>query len=184
MMHIDRFRGQQSKKLRRLKVGLPFLKTARMESGAGDEDYIQRAMIHYEIDTGIPFKLYHCWKILKDCPKWQEIALPKFSTGSEGSKRHKLFGSSSFNTKSWEASINLNTNVGDNDEDDVQEVQRPEGRDKARAAEKKKGSKASGSSTVMRMYWLGKEYERELFKVGEVGVVLVGGGKGGEGGRP
>ncbi|GKC60850.1 putative reverse transcriptase domain-containing protein [Tanacetum coccineum] len=111
------------------------------ESGAGDEDYVQRAMIHYEIDTGIPFKLRHCWEILKDHPKWQEIALPKFSTGSGGSKRHKSSGSNSFSTDSGEASINLNTNVGDNDEDEVQEVQRPEGRDKARAAGKKKGQK-------------------------------------------
>nr|GEV45314.1 hypothetical protein [Tanacetum cinerariifolium] len=65
-----------------------------------------------------------------------------------GSKRHKSSGSGSFNTASGEASINLNTNVGDNDEDEVQEVQRPESRDKARAAGKKKGSKASGSSNV------------------------------------
>ncbi|GKC38615.1 hypothetical protein Tco_1050999, partial [Tanacetum coccineum] len=29
-----------------------------------------------------------------------------------------------------------------------------------------------------------RERERELFKIGEVGVVLFGGGEGGEGGRP
>nr|GFA12955.1 hypothetical protein [Tanacetum cinerariifolium] len=91
----------------------------------------------------------HCWEVLKDRPKWQEIALPKFSTGSGGSKRHKSSGSSSFNTESGEASINLNTNVGDNDEDEVQEIRRPDGRDKARAAGRKnKGSKPTGSSTL------------------------------------
>ncbi|GJY03647.1 putative reverse transcriptase domain-containing protein [Tanacetum coccineum] len=96
-----------------------------LESGAGDADYVQRAMIHYEIDTGLPFKLHHCWEILKDHPKWQEIAIPNFNTGSEGgSKRHKSTGSSSFNTESGEASINLNTNVNDNNEDEVQEIQR------------------------------------------------------------
>nr|GEY13330.1 hypothetical protein [Tanacetum cinerariifolium] len=95
------------------------------ESGAEDEDYIQTAMIHYEVETEIPFKLLHCWEVLKDRPKWQEIALPKSSTGSGGSKRHKSAGSSSFNTESGEASINLNTNVGDNDEDEVQEIRRP-----------------------------------------------------------
>ncbi|GKC15162.1 hypothetical protein Tco_1011944 [Tanacetum coccineum] len=59
-------------------------------------------------------------------PKWQEIAIPNFNTGSDGgSKRHKSSGSSSFNTESGEASINLNTNVGDNDEDEVQEIRRP-----------------------------------------------------------
>nr|GEX33399.1 putative reverse transcriptase domain-containing protein [Tanacetum cinerariifolium] len=102
------------------------------ESGAEDTDYVQRAMIHYEINTELPFKLRHCWEILKDHPKWQEIAIPNFNTGSEGgSKRHKSTGSSSFNTESGEASINLNTNVDDNDEDKVQEIQRPEGKDKA-----------------------------------------------------
>ncbi|GJX67179.1 hypothetical protein Tco_0302906 [Tanacetum coccineum] len=86
-------------------------RTYDMESGAGDEDYVQRAMIHYEIDTGIPFKLRHCWD------------------GLGSSKRHKSSGSSSFNTKSGEQSINLNTIVGDTDEDEVKEI-RLEGRDK------------------------------------------------------
>ncbi|GJS82078.1 hypothetical protein Tco_0748619 [Tanacetum coccineum] len=82
------------------------------ESGAGDEDYINRAMIHYQIETGLPFKLRHCREVLKDSPKWQEIALPKFATESEG-------GNST-----------------------------TRGRDKARAAEKNKGSKALGSLTM------------------------------------
>ncbi|GKC80550.1 hypothetical protein Tco_1131324 [Tanacetum coccineum] len=47
-------------------------------------------------------------------------------------------------------SINLNTNVGDNDEDEVQEIRRQMGRDKARDAAKKKGrtSRALGSSSI------------------------------------
>nr|GEU94052.1 hypothetical protein [Tanacetum cinerariifolium] len=65
-----------------------------------------------------------------------------------GSKRYKSSGSSSFNTESGKASINLNTNVGDNDEDEVQEIRRPMGRHKARYATKKKGSRASGSSSM------------------------------------
>ncbi|GKD69983.1 gamma-glutamyltranspeptidase 1 [Tanacetum coccineum] len=119
------------------------------ESGGGDADYVQRAMIHYEIDTELPFKLRQCWEILKDRPKWQEIAILNFNTGSEGgSKRHKSSGSSSFNTESGEASINLNTTV-DNDEDEVQKIRRPDGRDKARAAGRKnKESKSAGSSNV------------------------------------
>ncbi|GJY37720.1 hypothetical protein Tco_0424084 [Tanacetum coccineum] len=115
MMHPERLRGQHRKKLCWLKVGLPFLKTARMvtrrknkafdvsnvmrmaqESGAGDEDY----------DLGVARDASH-------------------------------LVSSLFNTESREASINLNTNVGDNDEDEVQEVQQLEGRDKARAAGKR-----------------------------------------------
>ncbi|GKC49768.1 hypothetical protein Tco_1072513 [Tanacetum coccineum] len=82
------------------------------ESGAGDEDYVQRAMIHYQAETGLPFKFSHCWDVLKDSPKWKEITLPNFNTGSEG-------GNST-----------------------------TRGRDKARAAEKNKGLKALGSSTI------------------------------------
>ncbi|GKE12748.1 hypothetical protein Tco_1416299 [Tanacetum coccineum] len=62
------------------------------------------------------------------------------------SKRHKLSGSSSFNTEFGDASINLNNIVADNDE--VQEIRRLGVRDKARAYAKNKGSKASGSSTM------------------------------------
>ncbi|GKA91069.1 hypothetical protein Tco_0812939 [Tanacetum coccineum] len=87
---------------------------------------------------------------LKDHPKWQEITSPNFNIGSEGgSKRHKSTGSSLFNTESEEASFNLNTTVGDNDEDGVQEIRRLEGMDKAKAAGKKnKRSKSAGSSNV------------------------------------
>nr|GEU60583.1 zinc finger, CCHC-type [Tanacetum cinerariifolium] len=66
------------------------------ESGAEYEDYIQMAMMHYEIQTEIPFVLR-----------------------SEGSKRHKSSGSSLFNTESGKANINLNTIIGDTDEDEI-----------------------------------------------------------------
>ncbi|GJU88525.1 hypothetical protein Tco_1300948 [Tanacetum coccineum] len=80
-------------------------------------------------------------------PKRQEIAIPNFNTGSKGgSKRHKSTGSSSFNTESGEASINLNTNVDNTDEDEVQEIQRRKGRYKARAAARK--NKGSASSSI------------------------------------
>ncbi|GJY74496.1 hypothetical protein Tco_0478927 [Tanacetum coccineum] len=86
------------------------------ESGASDEDYINRAMIHYQVKTGNTFKYRHCWEVLKDSPKWKEQELPKFATESEGVAR---------------------------DINEVQEIQRTMGRDKARAARKNKGSKAS-----------------------------------------
>ncbi|GJU44491.1 hypothetical protein Tco_1201757 [Tanacetum coccineum] len=35
-------------------------RTYDMESGAEDKYYVQRAMVHYEIDTGVAFKLLHC----------------------------------------------------------------------------------------------------------------------------
>ncbi|GJZ57620.1 transposon ty3-G gag-pol polyprotein [Tanacetum coccineum] len=117
------------------------------ESGAGDEDYVQKVMIHYEHEIGVPFRYRHCWDVLKDSLKFQEIAFPNFNQGSEGSsKRHKSSGSSSFNTESGDASINLNTTVAD--EDEVQEIRRPGSMDKTRAVAKNKGSKALGLSTM------------------------------------
>nr|GEX53631.1 hypothetical protein [Tanacetum cinerariifolium] len=106
-------------------------------------------MIHYQVETENTIKYRHCWEVLKNSPKWKETEVPKFAAECEGgSKRHKSCGSSSFNTESGDASINLNTNVGYNDEDEVQEIRRTVDRDKARAAAKNKVSKTSGSSTM------------------------------------
>ncbi|GKC71168.1 hypothetical protein Tco_1117051 [Tanacetum coccineum] len=119
------------------------------ESGAFDEDYINKELNHYQVKTGNTFKHRHCWEILKDNSKWITQKLLKFTTKSEeGNKRHKSSDSSSFNTESGDASINLNTNVGDNGEDEVQEIRRIVDRDKTRAAAKNKGSKALRSSTM------------------------------------
>ncbi|GJY77175.1 hypothetical protein Tco_0482291 [Tanacetum coccineum] len=82
-------------------------------------------------------------------PKWMQSKVPKFSAKfGEGSKRYKSSGSSSFNTESGEASINLIANVGDDEEDEVREIRRPIGRDKGKYAAKKKGSRASRSSSM------------------------------------
>nr|GEW22034.1 glutathione S-transferase T3-like [Tanacetum cinerariifolium] len=65
------------------------------ESGAGDEDYIQNETIHYQAECGLLFKFLHCWEVLKDSPKFQEIAFPNFNQGSQGSsKRRKSSGNS------------------------------------------------------------------------------------------
>nr|GEY23251.1 hypothetical protein [Tanacetum cinerariifolium] len=45
-------------------------------------------------------------------------------------------------------SINLNVDVGDDEEDEVQEIRRPIGKDKAKGSMKKKGQRASGSSST------------------------------------
>ncbi|GKB65578.1 hypothetical protein Tco_0921764 [Tanacetum coccineum] len=56
-------------------------------------------------------------------------------------------GSSSFNTESGDASINLNANARDGDEDDVEELPRPIGREKAKGLKKKvTGSSLSPAS--------------------------------------
>ncbi|GKA35233.1 reverse transcriptase domain-containing protein [Tanacetum coccineum] len=88
--------------------------------------------------------------ILKGSPKWMQSEVSKFAAKSrEGSgKIYKTFASSSFNTESVKTSINPNVDVGDDEEDEVQEIRRPIGRDKAKDAAKKKGLRALGSSSM------------------------------------
>ncbi|GJR32799.1 hypothetical protein Tco_1109031 [Tanacetum coccineum] len=77
------------------------------ESGVGDEDYYNRALLDYEAETEVPFKLRHCWEVLKCSPKWMKIKVLKFlaKSGEGSGKRYKTSGSSSFNTESGEANI-------------------------------------------------------------------------------
>nr|GEY12992.1 hypothetical protein [Tanacetum cinerariifolium] len=92
-------------------------------------------------------------EVLKDSEKWNSGELPAFRKEMKDSKnkRYKLSGSSSFNTKdSGEGSINLNTTVGTEDENEVEEVEevrrpRPIGRDQAKR-KMKAGSASSTSS--------------------------------------
>ncbi|GJY05136.1 hypothetical protein Tco_0371076 [Tanacetum coccineum] len=84
-------------------------------------------------------------KTKKPTKGWQKRMI---QSNYGGSKSYKSSGSSSFNIKSGEASINQNANVGDDDEEEVQEIRRPMGRDKAKDAVKNKGSRALGSSST------------------------------------
>ncbi|GKB43948.1 hypothetical protein Tco_0888890 [Tanacetum coccineum] len=96
-------------------------KIKTQSSGVGDKDYFAKALLDYEAEFGVRL----CFVI----------------AGS------KTSGSSSFNTESRDASINLNADIGDDDEDDVQELLRPIGRDKEKGLKKKwVGSSRSSSS--------------------------------------
>ncbi|GJY42094.1 hypothetical protein Tco_0429364 [Tanacetum coccineum] len=74
--------------------------------------------------------------------------VPNFAAKQQAGKRYKTTGSSLFNTESGDASINLNVDVGDDDEDEVQVLLRPMGTDKAKDL-KKKGPRSPGSSSSM-----------------------------------
>ncbi|GKE02926.1 hypothetical protein Tco_1390909 [Tanacetum coccineum] len=75
-------------------------------SGAEDEDYFTKALLDYEAEYGV----------LKEID----------------AKRYKSSGSSLFNPDYEDASINLNVDGGDDEEDEVQEVERLIGREKAK----------------------------------------------------
>ncbi|GKF59709.1 RNA-directed DNA polymerase, eukaryota, partial [Tanacetum coccineum] len=105
-------------------------------SGAGDADYLQRALTDYHVEYRVLFTLLHYWEVLKECDKWNSGEVPLFMQEREEkkNKRYKSSGSSSFNTReSGEGSINLNTTIGD-EEDEVEKVcqSRPIGRDQAK----------------------------------------------------
>ncbi|GJY21585.1 hypothetical protein Tco_0394151 [Tanacetum coccineum] len=52
MMHPGRLGGYMRKKLRWLKVRLTFPKIAGLESGAEDQDYVNRALMDYQFKRG------------------------------------------------------------------------------------------------------------------------------------
>nr|GEW33105.1 hypothetical protein [Tanacetum cinerariifolium] len=119
------------------------------ESGASNEYYYARAVVDYEAETVTTFKLRNCWEIVKDSLKWMQSEVSNFAGKSrEGSKRYKTSRSSSFNIESREASINLNVDVGDYEKDKVPKIRRLVGRDKVKDSAKKKGSRASGPSSM------------------------------------
>ncbi|GKD49539.1 hypothetical protein Tco_1278515 [Tanacetum coccineum] len=58
-------------------------------------------------------------KVLRKSTKWMNSEVPKFDRNKKDAKRSETSGSSSFNTESGDASINLNDDVGDEEEDEV-----------------------------------------------------------------
>ncbi|GKB54576.1 protein FAR1-related sequence 5 [Tanacetum coccineum] len=80
-------------------------------SEAGDEDYFTKALLDYEAEFRVPFKLRHYWE-------WEQ-EVSRFGATKNDAKRSKTSGSSSFNTESRDPSINLSIDAGDDDEDDV-----------------------------------------------------------------
>ncbi|GJR69226.1 hypothetical protein Tco_0015291 [Tanacetum coccineum] len=112
-MHPGRLYGQMQKKLRCIKVEFTYPKTTdlvtrgrkldfvvrycstwrakhsstvveRTESGAKGEDYFNRVLLYYEAKTGVSFKFYLVWEVLKGSPKWIETEVPKFLAKSGG----------------------------------------------------------------------------------------------------
>ncbi|GKA18554.1 RNA-directed DNA polymerase, eukaryota [Tanacetum coccineum] len=148
------FHGPLRKRLHCAKVGCsPLTAIQTYTSGASHSDYLQRALTDYQAEYGVSFTLLHCWEVLKDCEKWSSGEVPLFmQEGEDGKyKRYKSNGSSSFNTKDLgEGSINLNTTVGTEDENEMEEVQevrrpKPMGKDQAKR-KMKRGSASSASS--------------------------------------
>nr|GEV22543.1 ribonuclease H-like domain-containing protein [Tanacetum cinerariifolium] len=102
-MHPGRLHGQMRKNLYCVKVGFTYPKAANLatrgwmldfelrahESGAGDEDYYNMTLLHYEVKTEVPFKLRHCWEVLNGNPKWMNSEVPNFLAKShEGASSH------------------------------------------------------------------------------------------------
>ncbi|GKD28766.1 zinc finger BED domain-containing protein RICESLEEPER 2-like protein [Tanacetum coccineum] len=136
-LNVARFCGVHTNVMRKAHV-----------SGARDEDYFATTVLDYEAEFGVPFTLRHYWEVLRKSLKWMKFEVLNFAANKKYGKRYKIAEFSSFNTESGDASINLNVDVGDDEEDGVQELARLMGRDKAKGL-KKKGAGSSGSSSSM-----------------------------------
>ena len=47
-------------------------------SGAGDDDYYNRATLNYEAEYGVKFTQKHCWEVLRNAEKWNDNELKLF----------------------------------------------------------------------------------------------------------
>nr|GEU89813.1 hypothetical protein [Tanacetum cinerariifolium] len=131
--YMDRFFGVHANVMRMALI-----------SGAKDENYFTKALFDYEAEYRVPFTLNHCWEVLRKSPKEMDSVVLNFKAKKRDANRYKSFDSISFNKNSRDASNNLNVD-GRDEEDKVQEVKQPMGRDIAKGL-KKKGAGESGHS--------------------------------------
>ncbi|GKB32092.1 RNA-directed DNA polymerase, eukaryota [Tanacetum coccineum] len=103
-------------------------------SGAGNANYLQRALTDYHVEYKVPFTLLHCWKVLKECDGWSSEEVPM---------------------ESGEGSINLYITVGD-EEDEVEEVRRPRPMGRVQAKRKAKAGSAASSTSAFDVESLAK----------------------------
>ncbi|GKA84761.1 ALP1-like protein [Tanacetum coccineum] len=129
-------------------------------------DLVEHLSRNYEAEFRVPFTLRHCWEDLRKSLKLWDTEAPKFGAKKKNAKRSNTFRSSSFNTESGDASINFNVDAGDVDKDEVWELQRPIGRDKAKGS-KKKGAGSSRSSSSMNDEALARLMVSELARHNE-----------------
>ncbi|GKD73550.1 RNA-directed DNA polymerase, eukaryota [Tanacetum coccineum] len=123
-------------------------------SGARDKDYLANALLDYEAEYGVPFTLRHCWEVLRKSLKWMDGEVLKFDGKKKDAKRYKTSRSSSFNIEPRDASINLNVDVGDDEEDGVQVGERPIGNDKVKGLKKGREHRDHHQVRMMK-HWLG-----------------------------
>ncbi|GKA84008.1 hypothetical protein Tco_0805603 [Tanacetum coccineum] len=88
-------------------------------SEAGDEDYFTKALLDYEAEYEVAFTLHHCWRVLRKYLKWMDSEVPNFEAKKIYTKRYKSSRFSSFNPDFRDASINLNVDGGDDEEDEA-----------------------------------------------------------------
>lgn len=55
-------------------------------SGIGVKDLAFQALEYFKEIHGKPFTMPHCWRILKEAPKWQELYVSTKKVGSNGKK--------------------------------------------------------------------------------------------------
>ncbi|XP_052619840.1 uncharacterized protein LOC111908712 [Lactuca sativa] len=118
------------------------LKTQR-KSGQGDKEILQEALQFYLEEVGKPFKWHDYWKLLVRSPRWKKYERD-FIFGVHQSKRTKT-GSSGYTTSS-DARVGLDLNQ--DDELELEEIERPIGRDKV----KRKGKGTSSSAFDFSMH--------------------------------
>ncbi|KAJ0443358.1 putative No apical meristem-associated domain-containing protein [Helianthus annuus] len=127
-----------------------------MKSGASDVDVITQAHNDYRLYHGHVFTLVTTWELLRKSHKWHLV--PPFDPTRPRSKRSKSTSTTEPSGSDARTVINLNDDADEFEE--PEELPRPTGRDKSKAA-------ARGKSSTTPSYGPSKlsEFEASLNKI-------------------
>ncbi|XP_022003064.1 uncharacterized protein LOC110900484 [Helianthus annuus] len=109
---------------------------SRRKSGSSDVDVMTQAHNDYRLYHGHYFTLVTTWELLHKSPKWHLV--PPFDPTRPRSKRSKSTSTTKPSGSDARTTINLNDDVDEFEE--PEELPRPQGRDKSKAAARGKSS--------------------------------------------
>ncbi|XP_022029539.1 glutathione S-transferase T3-like [Helianthus annuus] len=114
----------------------------RKRSGSSNVDVITQAHNDYRLHHGHSFTMLNSWELLRKSPKWHLV--PPFDPTSHRSKQSK--STSTTEPSEFDARTTINLNEDFDEFEQPQELPRPKGRDKSKAAAQARDTSSSTAS--------------------------------------
>ncbi|KAL8232707.1 hypothetical protein R6Q57_002485 [Mikania cordata] len=99
------------------------------QSGESDALIKSKAVDQFRQEFNTAFTLKRSWEIMRKCPNWVRISIVQPTT----SKRSKASSADSPGSSDARVQINLHELIEEEDDDEIEDLTRPTGRDRAKA---------------------------------------------------